>query len=46
MRSKFWITKKSMDYSRQKLVKWGFTYSRARLTLEMGYFGLEGQLAP
>ncbi|KAG5593525.1 hypothetical protein H5410_044039 [Solanum commersonii] len=44
--SKFQITKKSMDYSTQILAKYGFTCFGIRLTLKMGCFGRESQLAP
>ncbi|KAG5598316.1 hypothetical protein H5410_029686 [Solanum commersonii] len=51
MRSKFWITKNSMEYSTRISAKWrknwqngGFTCSGDHLTLKMGHFGREGQL--
>ncbi|KAG5593526.1 hypothetical protein H5410_044040 [Solanum commersonii] len=37
MWSKFQITKKSMVYSTQKLVNWGFTYFGVCFTMKIGH---------
>ncbi|KAG5588774.1 hypothetical protein H5410_049208 [Solanum commersonii] len=42
MRSELWITKKSIDYSTQKLTKWGVALLRGSFDLENGSFSLRG----
>ncbi|KAG5568906.1 hypothetical protein H5410_064069 [Solanum commersonii] len=45
MRLKFWITKIPWTIAHEYQQNGGFTCSRDRLTLIMGRFGCEGQLA-